>query len=86
MRSDFDALEDQRHGSRGLSPGYVCAGADSWRVPTNPAWQERFYAIGSVVSPQPSGADGRDLPVGQAILVVLVCGLGGWLGDSSVAT
>ena len=86
MRSDFDALEDQRHGSRGLSPGYLCASADSWLVPTTPPWQERFYAIRSVVSPKPSGADGRDLPVGQAILVVSACGLGGWLGDSSVAT
>ena len=71
MRPDFDALEPQRHGSRGLSPGYLCAAADLWLVPTNPPWQERFYAIGSVVSPKPSGADGRDLPVGQAILVVL---------------
>ncbi len=86
MCSDFDAPEDQRHGSLGLSPGYLCAGADSWLVPTNPPWQERFYAIRSVVSPQPSGADGRDLPVGQAILVVSAFGLGGWQGDSSVAT
>ena len=70
----------------GFPRAYLCAGADSWLVPTNPAWQERFYAIRSVVSPKPSGADGRDLPVGQAILVVSACGLDGWLGDSSVAT
>ena len=68
-------------------PRATCARAliRGWFRPIHPG-KSVFYAIRSVVSPKPSGADGRDLPVGQAILVVSACGLGGWLGDSSVAT